>query len=410
MLANQRSGAKSRFFYGYVIVLASFVIMGVMWGAFYSFGVFFKPLLEEFGWTRAMTSGAFSLSLLTLGLFAIVVGKLNDRFGPRIIVSVAGLLLGIGYILLSQVTTTWHLYLFYGVLVGIGMSAAFVPLVSTVARWFTRKRGMMTGIATSGLGVGTLITPLIANWLVTNYGWRFSYTAFGIVVLVIIILVAQLLRRDPKQMGQVPYGADDSRENLSLQPIGFSIKQTVHTKQFWVLIVAGICFTISLGAVMVHIVPHAIGLGISATSAAAILSIIGGAGTVSRVVMGSACDRIGNKPAMTICFALLVASILLLLIAKELWMLYLFAVLFALGYGGMSAVISPTIAQFFGLVSHGTILGIMNSFAEGGSALGPILTGYIFDVTGGYQAAFFLYLALNIVGLSLIIALKPIKQ
>ena len=229
-------------------------------------------------------------------------------------------------------------------------------------------------------------------------------------VVVIIILVAQLLRRDPKQMGQVPYGADDSRENLSLQPIGFSLKQTVHTKQFWMLIVAGICFTISLGAVMVHIVPHAIGLGISTTSAAAILSIIGGAGTVSRVVMGSACDRIGNKPAMTICFALLLASILLLLIAKELWMLYLFAVLFALGYGGMSAVISPTIAQFFGLVSHGTILGMMNSFAEGGSALGPILTGYIFDVTGGYQAAFFLYLALSIVGLSLIIALKPIRR
>ena len=400
---------KPRFFYGYVIVIASLVIMGVMLGAFYSFGVFFKPLLEEFGWTRAMTSGAFSLSLLMLSLFVIVVGKLTDRFGPRIIVSVSGLLLGVGYILMSQVTTTWQLYLFYGVLVGIGMSASFVPIVSTVARWFVKRRGLMTGITTSGIGAGTLITPLIANWLVSNYGWRTSCMIVGIACLILIVLAAQFMRLDPGQMGQAPYGADDSGENLSLQLVGFSLKQAVHTKQFWMLGVAGLCLSISLGTVMVHIVPHAIGLGISTTSAAAILSIIGGAGTVNRVVMGSTCDRIGSKPALTICFVFLLVSVLVLLVATELWMLYLFAVLFAFAYGGMSAVISPTVAQFFGLVSHGAIMGVIATLGEGGSAIGPVITGYIFDVTGGYQTAFFLCLALSIVGLSLIIALKPIR-
>ncbi|MFC1911905.1 MFS transporter [Chloroflexota bacterium] len=384
--------------------------MATMWGAFYSFGVFFNPLLEEFGWTRAMTSGAFSLSLVVLSFFVIVAGRLNDRFGPRIVISVSGLGLGIGYILASQVNATWQLYLYYGVIIGASMSAAYVPIVSTVARWFVKRRGMMTGVAVSGLGMGTLITPLIANWLVSNYGWRFSYTAFGIVVLVIIILMSQLLRRDPGQIGQVPYGADDSRENLSTQPIGFSLKQALHTKQFWMLGFSAGCFAISLGTVMVHIVPHAIGLGISATSAASILSIVGGAGTVSRIIIGTACDRIGSKPALTICFAFLLVSILVLLIAKELWMLYLFAVLFAFAYGGMSAVISPTVAQFFGLVSHGAILGVINVFGEGGSGVGSVLTGYIFDVTGGYQVAFSLCLALSFVCLSLIIAIKPIRQ
>ena len=410
MLANQYPRAKPRFFYGYVIVLASFVIMGVMWGAFYSFGVFFNPLLKEFGWTRAMTSGAFSLSLVMLSSFVIVVGKLNDRFGPRIVISVSGFGLGIGYMLVSQVNATWQLYLYYGIIIGVSMSAAFVPMASTIARWFVKRRGMMTGIATSGLGAGTLIAPLIANWLVSNYGWRFSYTSFGVGVLVITILMAQLLRRDPNIMGQVPYGADDYGGNPSSQPTGVSFRQGVSIKQFWMLAFSVGCFAISLGTVMVHIVTHAIGLGISSANAASILAIIGGVGMASRVIMGSTCDRIGNKLTLAICFVFLLGSVLVLLVAKELWSLYIFAVMFAFAYGGMSAVTSPTIAEFFGLVSHGAIFGLINVFGEGGSAVGSVLSGYIFDVTGGYQTAFVLCSTLSIVGLFLIIAIKPIRQ
>lgn len=407
---NQLTSAKPRFFYGYVIVLASFIIMGVMWGAFYSFGVFFNPLLEEFGWTRAMTSGAFSLSLVILSSFVIFAGRLNDRYGPRIIISTSGLGLGLGYILVSQVDATWQLYLYYGIIIGASMSTAFVPMASTVARWFIKKRGMMTGIAASGLGVGTLITPLIANWLVTNYGWRFSYVSFGVAVLVILILMAQLLRRDPNQMGQMPYGADDSGEKRGSQAIGVSFRQGIFIKQFWILAFSVGCFAVSLGTVMVHIVPHAIGLGISAVNAASVLSVVGGAGTASRVIMGSACDRIGNKLALILCFVFLLGSVLMLLVAKELWLLYIFAVMFAFAYGGMSAVTSPTIAGLFGLVSHGALFGVINVFGEGGSAVGSVLSGYIFDVTGGYQVAFLLCLALSIIGLSLIMVIKPIRR
>ena len=406
----QSISAKPRFFYGYVIVLAAFVIMAIMMGVSYSFGVFFKPLLEEFGWTRTVTSGAFSLSSVVLSFFVVVAGKLTDKFGPRIILSISGLLLGIGYILLSQISNTWQLYLFYGVMVGIGMSTSYVPIVSTIARWFVKRRGMMTGITVSGLGVGTLIMPPLANWLIANYGWRTSYMIVGITCLIIIVLAAQLMRRDPSQMGQVPYGTDDSGENHSLQSTGFSFKQAVHTKQLWMLGLAVVFFSVSLGSVIVHIVLHAIGLGISATSAANILAVIGGIGTASRVIIGSACDRIGHKLALIVCFILISISVVLLLAAKEIWMLYLFAVLFALGYGGIAAVMSPTIAQLFGLSSHGAILGVIVTGGEMGKAIGSVLTGYIFDVTGGYQAAFFVCLALIIIGLSLIITLKPIRQ
>ena len=399
-----------RFFYGYIIVVAAFLIMVMMWGTSYSFGVFFQPLLEEFGWTRAMTSGAFSLSLALLSLFGVVAGKLTDRFGPRIVVTVCGFFLGLGYLLMSQVSTIWQLYLFYGVIIGIGMSTAFVPLVSTVARWFVKRRGMMTGFAASGLGMGTLIMPPVANWLISIYGWRTSYMIVGSIALVLVILAAQFLRRDPGQIGQSPYGGDELQTGRDARVLGLSLPEAIHTRQFWLLGVAVLCFTLGLGTILVHIVPHAVGLGISPGSAALILAIIGGTGTGGRVIMGSACDRISNKFTLIIGFTLLSVSLFWLSPAKELWLLYLCAAIFGFGYGGISAVISPTVAELFRLSSHGTILGVINIFGEGGSALGSVVAGYIFDATGRYQVAFLICAATSIISIILISLLRPISR
>ena len=122
---------KPKFFYGYTVVGASFFIVGITYGAMYTFSVFFKPLLDDFGWTRAMTSGAFSLFMVFHGLLYIVTGRLSDRFGPRVVMTVCGFFLGLGYLLMSQISAIWHLYLFYGVIVSIGVSGAFVPLISS---------------------------------------------------------------------------------------------------------------------------------------------------------------------------------------------------------------------------------------------------------------------------------------
>jgi len=410
VILTSTESKEPSFFYGYFIVVFAFVVMVMMWGTSYSFGVFFQPLLEEFGWTRAMTSGAFSLSLLLLSLFGIVAGKLTDRFGPKIVVTGCGFFLGLGYLLMSQVSSIWQLYLFYGVIIGIGMSTAFVPLVSTVARWFVKRRGLMTGIASSGLSIGTLIIPPVANWLISVYGWRTSYMIVGSVALVLIILAAQFLRRDPGQIGQSAYGEDEWPETGDAKVLGLSLQEAIQTQQFWMLCVAMLCFTLGLGAILVHIVPHAVGLGVSSASAAIILAVIGGAGTVGRVIMGSACDRIGNKLSLGICFALLSVSLFWLLPAKELWLLYLCTAIFGFGYGGISAVISPTVAELFKLSSHGAILGVINIFSEGGSAIGSVLAGYIFDATGRYQVAFLVCGTMSTIGIILISLLRPIRK
>ena len=160
---RQPHGGKPEFFYGYIVVVAAFLIMVAIFGLYYCFGIFFDPMLLEFGWTRAMTSGAFSLSMVVYGLLNVAVGGLTDRFGPRMVVTICGLLIGLGYLLMSQISAVWQLYLFYGVIIGAGMGGSFIALLSSVARWFVKRRGMMTGIVMAGIGIGTLIGPPVAS-------------------------------------------------------------------------------------------------------------------------------------------------------------------------------------------------------------------------------------------------------
>ena len=392
------------------MVAAALCIVIASWGTYYAFGVFFKPVLTEFGWTRAMTSGAFSLAMIVQGLIGIVVGGLTDRLGPRIVLTLCGFLLGLGYLLMSQIGTVWQLYLFYWVIVGTGMSGATVPLLSTVARWFAARRSLMTAIVLTGTGIGLLIAPPVANWLISIYDWHVSYLILGGVLLVVIILAAQFLRYDPTQIGQRPYGENKGTEQwLKLRSEGLSLMEAVYTRQFWVVFVMFLCTAYSRLTVMVHIAPHATDLGISAATAASILATIGIMDVVGRIVLGSAADRIGNRQVFIIGFALMSASFLWLVPATEVWMLYLFAVVFGFAHAGAGASMSPLVAWLFGLRSHGLIFGVANIGLTIGGAIGPLLAGYLFDVTGSYQLSFFICAALCIVGLILTVLLAPIR-
>jgi MFS family permease len=202
---------KHRFFYGWVVVAAAFVVMLVAWGTYYTFGVFFKPLSTDFGWTRAMTAGAFSLYLVIHGILGIVAGGFTDRRGPRLVVGICALFLCAGYLLLSRIGAIWQLYLFYGILIGVGMSGMWIPQVATITRWFVAKRGLVLGIVVAGVGIGQLIFPLLARHIISTASWRMGYFIMGIIALVIIGLASLFLRRDPKQVGLLPYGAEQVR-------------------------------------------------------------------------------------------------------------------------------------------------------------------------------------------------------
>jgi MFS family permease len=405
---SQSPGAEPRLFYGYIVVIAAFFIMLLMWGIFFTFGVFFKPLLTEFGWTRAVTSGAFSLSWITQGLLAIVMGRINDRLGPRIVITVCGFILGLGYLLMSQISTLWQLYLFYAVLIATGMSGTFVPLTSTVARWFIKRRGMMTGIVVAGTGVGGLIAPPVANWLISIYDWQVSYIILGSIALVVVVLVAQLLRRDPAQVGQMPYGENKEKTGSKGGTEAFSLKEAAYTRQFWLIFSMFLCLGFCMNTIVVHIAPHATDLGFSAANAANILATVGGVGVIGRVVLGSAADRIGNRWVFIIGFVLMIVALFWLVPATEAWTLYLFAAVFGFASGGCVMSESPLVAGLFGLRSHGLILGVSSFGYCLGASVGPFLAGYIFDFTGSYHLAFLICAAIGIIGLILSALLTPI--
>ncbi len=408
---SKSSRSEPRFFYGYIVVLAAFIIQILMYGPRNSFGVFFKPMLNDFGWSRSLLSGAFSISTLIQGVFSVVMGGLNDRFGPRIVLTLCGIFVGLGFYLMSHVNSAWQLYLFYVVPVGIGMGGIYAPPMSTVARWFVKRRSIMTGIVVAGGGLGGLIFPPVANWLISTHGWRDSYGIIGAMVLVIIILLSQSMKSDPMKMGLEPYGKQDPKtQKVDLFLSGFTFKEAARTGQFWITIVAFFCFGYSIMTIIVHVVPHVTDLDISATTAANILACLGGAQLVGGIVFGGIADRIGNKQSFFICLILMSAAVLWILVSGQVWMFFLAAVIFGLGCGGGATLVSPLAAELFGMKSHGLILGVLVFCSTIGGSCGSWVSGYIFDVRESYQWAFSITTAFTVTGSILTAILKPVKQ
>lgn len=399
---------KPRLFYGWIVVIAAGCVILIMYGTLLTFGIFFEPVATEFGWSRAMTAGAFSVGIVVRGFLYVVSGRLTDKYGPRIVVTACGLLLGTGYLLMSQISSIWQLYLFYGVLVGLGMSGAWIPQLSTVARWFKKRRGLATGMAASGEGLGIIILAPAAGWLISTYGWRFSYIAIGATALVLAVAAAQFLRRDPSQMGLLPYGERvANKQSSNLEATGLSFQQAIHTREFWLLCAVYFCFLFCLDTIFTHIVIHAIGLGISAISAANILAIIGGMSIVGRLVMGVFADRAGGKWTIIIGLTILTMALLWLQSASAVWMFYLFAAIFGFAFGGLLVSFPLITAERFGLTSHGTIFGTLSFSAIMGGALGAVLAGRIFDITGSYQLGFLICAAVSAIGFILAFFSRP---
>jgi len=395
-------------FYGYIIVVACLLVQGIGVGSYIAYGVFFKPLLTEFGWSRATISGASSMAFLLMGFLGILVGNLNDRFGPRGLMTISALFFGCSYLLLSQIGAAWQLYLFYGLVGGIGLSAVDVIPLTTTARWFLARRGAMTGFVKAGTGAGQMMMPFLAGLFIMEWGWRNASVVIGIIALIFIIGAAQLLRRDPGQMGQFP----DGRMNAATgdrpdSESGLTLQQALRNPQFWMLCTINLLAAFCMLTILVHIVAHATDIGIDTLKAAGILSTIGGVSMVGRLCVGMAIDRVGTRKCLIGCLILLIASLLWLCTARGIWMLYLFAAIYGIAHGGIFTLMSPIVAEFFGLRSHGVFFGIVAFTGTVGGSVGPVLAGLVFDVTQSYQLIFLILVGLAIAGLILTVMLKP---
>ncbi len=388
-------------YYGWVIVLITTCVLATQGLIFYSFGIFLKPLTAEFNWERGALSAALSMNGVVAGLLAIFIGRLSDKYGPRLLVTANGLLTGMAFLLLSQISSLWQVYLIWGLPMGIAGGCAFIPLISTIPRWFAKNRGIAMGIATTGFGLGGIIAPPLAQWLISGYGWRQTYIILGLIILIIITPLAQFMKHSPQRIRLKSYGENGTtmEDKQSLATEGVSLKQAIKTSHFWVFGSILFCFFFVLQTIIVHIVPHAVDIEIPTTVAVGILSIIAVSSIIGKLSIGFIADKVGARRALTACLTLATLALIWLLFAKEIWMFYLFAVLFGIAYGGVIPLENLIPAELFGLKFLGMILASLMLFLTIGGALGAPLAGYIFDVTGNYSLAFLICVIIFVLGL-----------
>jgi MFS family permease len=304
-----------------------------------------------------------------------------------LVVTIGGIILGSGYILMSRITNLWGLYLSYGIIVALGSSAMYVPLVSMVTRWFPRRRGLMVGIGVSGIGFGIGVVPTIASHLMVSFDWHNSLLIVGGASMVLIAGLAQFLRAKPEL--QV---LEQSQEEKSIAPapsLGLSFNEAIKTSQFWMIFFAWLLYGFFYQIGAVHTVPYATDLGMSALAAAALLTIIGLVGILGRAGLGFIGDKLHNNVTLAVGFVLVAVVFLAIAASGTVHMLYVYAVVYGL-FSGVGLLLASINAEHFGLRSLGAITGAIIFGNNIGGALGPFLAGYIYDTTGNYRLAFLL--------------------
>lgn len=373
------------------VVGAAFTIQALIIGGLFGYGVFLKILEDELGWSRTLLSGAPSVAFLVMGLLAFAGGRLNDLYGPRWVLSVTGLVTGLGYILISRMQEPWQLLLFFGVFIGIGLSTHDVVTLSTVASWYQKRRGLMTGIVKTGTACGQLAFPIIVTFLIVAYGWRQAMMFLGVAMIVLLVLLAQCMRRPTLQ---------ESASNLqsAVRMDGMTQTQARGTRTLWILCFVQFCYLPALMSVPLHMVAHATDLGMTTERAATVLSVMGGSSIAGRLAIGFLLDRLGGKRALLVCLLPLMLSLLAFRFNSGHGLLYLVAIIYGISHGGLFTVMSPTVAEFFGMKAHGAIFGTILFFGTLGGAAGPLVAGLMFDSTGSYDLAFMILATLAFAG------------
>ena len=398
--------------YGWVIVAVSIGILVTYGLSLYSFGVFLKPITTDLNWDRGALSGALSVTILVSGAAGIVCGRLSDRYGPRPIVTIGVILTGISFLLTSQISALWHVYLTWGILMGIGTAFSLIPVMSIIPRWFVKRRGMAMGLVMAGSALGGVIAPLLTQGLISARDWRFAYVILGVIIIVLAVPLAQFIKHSPQRVGLKPYGEDeitDDNKSPSSAAEGISLIQATRTSRFWLFGLIQIGFFFAMVVVMVHIVPHATDIGISKGIAAGILSFVSGIGIIGRLGIGFVADRIGSRLSLALCLGLMTVALIWLLFATEIWMFYVFAVLFGLANGGFMTLLTLVTAELFGLVSLGVVLGGLTFVGLIGEVIGAPLSGSIFDITGSYRIAFLITVGISAVAVILSLVLLRYK-
>jgi len=386
-------------------LLCTFVADGI---GYYSFGVFFTPLLIEFDLNRATTAGVFSFYGACGALGNVLVGRALDRWGPRPVMLWGAIVMGLSFSALFLVQSMWHVYLLYGVGAVGRAGIAFVPVGAVVSRLFRQRRGLALGISMTGVSLGGMVMVPLLGFLVQAQGWRLTYAMMGLLVWLVVLPAVGLLIPAQREMDRLAQAAgSDGTRTGDGQPGTWSLRTAVSGQAFWMLAAAFLFASMTSTSVVAHLIPYFTDRGIAPPDAAVVVGSLAGMGIVAKLVSGYLSDRITPRWVLVGCLALEMAGIVVLMQVSSLSQAWLFVPVFALGQGAAHAIQPLLVTSAFGLGSFGSIYGVLTIANTIGGVVGNPLAGYIFDVSGSYLWAFILFLAGNSVGIVLLAALRP---
>jgi len=386
-----------KIFYGWFIVAACFVATFTCGEALWAFGVFFKPMEKEFGWSRALISSGYIGFLFGYAISAMAAGKLADRYSPRPILFLSACLAGLGVSMCSLVQNINQLR-FFLLIGGLGAGGTFSVPTSLVQRWFYRKpqAGLALGIVVAGVGVGALVFTPLVNYVILISGWRNSYLIVGILFFCTIGLSSLILKRSPAGPTIILEGAESISNPIRSQ--GLTMAQILLNPSFIAITFIHCSVTFAFHTVSVHLIPYATDIGVTSTISAIALGLLGGFSVPGRIISGIIADRVGWQRIFILSQFGLALFILWLSMVKTVWMLYFFVLFYGICHGTRIAAHVGILGEFFGMNSLGAIIGIITAVGVSAGAFAPYLAGFIFDITGSYFIDFMIVMMLLLGG------------
>jgi len=397
-------------FYGWFVVAAAFGVTFVGFGGAYTFSAFFESLQRDFAASRGSVSLVFSLAgFLYFGL-GFLSGPLADRWGSRSMAVLGMLSLGIGLAMASTARSLLQVYAAYGLGVGLGVGFSYVPVLGAVQRWFVRQRGLASGLAVSGIGVGTLVMPPMATFLIDSFGWRKAYIILAGFAMVVGIAMSLLIENDPRDRGLLPDGDPAPTGLQSSEAAGASVHDAIRSRRFIGLYAACLVCSFGLFVPFVHLVPYAVDHGIPQSAAVLLLGVIGVGSTGGRFLLGGLADRMGRPRALLVMFMGMALALAIWAVSTTLWSLAAFALLYGVFYGGWVAVLPAVVMDYFGGRNIGGIIGALYTSVAFGTLIGPSAAGFVFDYSHSYLFSILFGVCGNIVAAGIVGATSAEKR
>ena len=403
-MVARSSPAPSGVFYGWFVVAGTFAVTFVGFGAAYSFSAFLVSLQHDFDASRGSVSLVFSLAGFLYFALGVVSGPLADRWGVRWFAVIGMVVTAAGLALASMAQSLTEVYAAYGLGVGLGVGCSYVPAVGAVQRWFFRRRGFASGLAVSGIGVGTLVVPPFAAYLIAAFGWRAAYLTLGVFALVVGAGLAFLIDDDPRRRGLGPDGDVVPADTPSPQAAGADVGKAIRSPRFIGLYAA--CFICAFGLFVpfVHLVPYALDHGIAQNSAVLLLGAIGVGSTAGRFLLGGLADRLGRPLSFLMMFLGIGLSFVIWAVSTSFLPLAVFALVYGVFYGGFVALAPAVVIDYFGGRNAGSLIGILYTSVAFGTLVGPTFAGYAYDISHSYLLPILISVGANFVAAAILAA------